>query len=108
VELLFAGLAGILIGIAARYSTPNRQRSGALLVPAVGGGTALVLWEAFTWLGTAPGLEWLAYDAGWIWWLSLGLTALVTFLAALSLGRSRAQADDDLFQRLRHMGRASV
>ncbi|KAB1655108.1 hypothetical protein F8O01_12695 [Pseudoclavibacter chungangensis] len=107
-ELMFAGLFGIVIGLAARYTGRHRERSGAVLVPAVGGITALLVWEGLTWLSVSPGMEWLAYDAGWIWWITLGVTVLVTFLLALSIGTNRKRDDDELLDRLSHLGRAAV
>lgn len=105
---MFAGLAGILIGLAGYALTRERSLVGATLVPAVGGITALVAWEGLTWLGMFPGLEWLAYDQGWIWWISMGVTVIVVAVLALTVGRARKQSDDEFFDRLRHVGRASV
>lgn len=105
---MFAGLIGIVIGLLARVVSPLREYSGALLVPAVGGITALVLWEGLTWLRVSPGMEWLAYDAGWIWWIVLGVTAVVSIAVAQTIGRNRKRGDDELLDRLTHLGRAGV
>ena len=105
---MFAGLAGILIGLAARMLARHRDRYGVLVVPAWSGIVALVLWEALTWLGKAPGLAWLAYDNVWIWVITLGATAVFALLLATSLGTNRRRDDDELLDRLSHLGRASV
>lgn len=105
---MFAGLAGILIGLAARFLGRDRDRIGVALVPAWAGITALVVWEALTWLGSTPGMEWLAYDQGWIWGITLGVTAIVAIVLATSLGANRRREDDELLDRLSHLGRAGV
>lgn len=105
---MFAGLAGILIGLATRIVARHRDLVGVALVPAWSGIVALLVWTALTWLGTTAGLGWLAYDQGWIWWITLGATAVVALLLSSSLGANRKRDDDELFDRLRHVGRASV
>lgn len=105
---MFAGLAGILIGIAARFVSPHRDLVGMAVVPAWSGVTALVLWEALTWLGSTTGLDWLAYDRGWIWAITLGVTAIVAVLLSMSLGSNRHRDDGELFDRLSHLGRAGL
>lgn len=107
-ELMFAGLAGILIGFAARYLDKNHKFHGFMLVPALGGITALVVWEALTWLWAVPGFGWVAYNNGWIWWVTLGITIVVTVVTSLTLGSSRAQRDKDLLDRLSHVGRSAI
>lgn len=105
---MFAGIAGLLIGFVARFLSPHRGLFGAVTVPAWSGVTALVLWEALTWLGSTAGLEWLAYDRGWIWGITLAVTALVAVLLATSLGSNRERDDRELFDRLSHLGRSSL
>ena len=105
---MFAGLAGIVIGLVTRFFGRHRELVGSTVVPAWGGVVALLVWTALTWLGTAPGFDWLAYDRAWIWVITLGATAVITLLLAISLGANRKRDDDELFDRLRHVGRASV
>lgn len=107
-ELLFAGLAGILIGIAARFAGRNRDRLGLALVPAWSGIAALATWTLLTWLGAVPALGWLAYDQGWIWWITALVSAAVGVTVAVTLGDGRKKRDEELFDRLRHLGRAAV
>ncbi|WP_225734897.1 hypothetical protein [Pseudoclavibacter endophyticus] len=105
---MFAGLAGLIIGLAGYFLTRERSLVGAALVPASGAITALVVWEVLTWLGAVLGLGWLAYDQGWIWWITLGATVLVVGVLAVTVGRRRKRDDDEFFDRLRHVGRARV
>ncbi|KQQ07963.1 hypothetical protein [Rathayibacter sp. Leaf296] len=90
-ELLFIGIGGVLLGLAARYSLPHRHLHGSVLVPVVGGVVAAVLWVALTWAG-------LPWDGGLIWFLVLALTAVAVVVADLVLGRSRARRDDASLQ----------
>jgi quaternary ammonium compound-resistance protein SugE len=87
VELLFVTIGGVLLGLAARYSLPHRHLHGSVLVPALGGVVAAVLWVALTWAG-------LPWDGGLIWVLALVLTAIAVVVADVLLGRNRAQRDD--------------
>ncbi len=43
-ELLFIVLAGIIIGIAARYTFPLRDTHGAFLIPSIGAVTSAIVW----------------------------------------------------------------
>jgi len=86
-ELMFITLAGVLIGLAARYLLPGRSLHGSLLVPAVGAAVAAAVWVALTWAG-------LAWDDGWIWWITLAAAAVVSCAVALWLGSARERADE--------------
>lgn len=107
-ELLFVTLFAILIGIAARYAAGRRSMSGALLVPGLAGTLAMIIWVALSFLGRVASLGWLAYDRGWIWGITLGATALLSFAIAFATGRRRERRDDELFDQLSHFGRAAV
>ena len=85
-ELLFVVLGGLSLGFVARYALPNRSTNGVLLVPAIGAAFAAALWVALTWAG----LQW---DAGLIWWITLGATAAVCAATAVLLGRARERQD---------------
>ncbi|GGF26708.1 hypothetical protein [Subtercola lobariae] len=85
-ELLFIVLAGIIMGGVARYLFPLRETHGVVLMPAVGGITAAIIWEVLTWL------NW-PYDGGWIWVITLIVTALVVGITAPVLGRTRRSRD---------------
>lgn len=105
---MFAGLAGILIGVIGYFAARDRTFIGAAMIPAIGGIVALAVWEIATWLGSLEGFAWLAYDRGWIWWITMAATVIVVGVFALTVGRTRRSSDEELFDRLRHVGRASI
>jgi uncharacterized membrane protein YeaQ/YmgE (transglycosylase-associated protein family) len=92
-ELLFATLGGLILGLAARYALPKRETHGALLVPAIGAAVAAVVWDALTWAGWK-------FDGGWIWVASLVTAGVVSVLASVSLGRRRTVTDAEMLARL--------
>jgi quaternary ammonium compound-resistance protein SugE len=85
-ELMFIALAGVIIGAAGRYALPWRRTHGAVLVPAVGGMAAMIIWVALTWAG-------LKWDGGVIWWIALFGTGVVVAAVDLLIGRVRVRAD---------------
>lgn len=85
-ELLFIFLYGAIIGLIARYALPGRVLHGALLVPALGAASAMLLWEILTWAG-------MKWDGGWIWVITLIVAAAVPALGDLWLRRVRTAAD---------------
>ncbi|MCT2043224.1 hypothetical protein M3D15_07760 [Pseudoclavibacter alba] len=107
-ELLFAALAGIVLGGLAYLLVRPRTLVGVSLFPALGGIISLLLWEGLTWLAVVPGFDWLRYDRAWIWWIVLGITATTLVALALPIGPRREQEDADLLDRLRRMGRTST
>ncbi|MWV49352.1 hypothetical protein GRS96_08690 [Rathayibacter sp. VKM Ac-2803] len=86
-ELLFVTLGGVLLGLAARYALPHRHLHGSVVVPAVGGIVAAVVWVALTWAG-------LAWDGGLIWVITLVAAALAVVLVDVRLGRARERHDE--------------
>lgn len=96
-ELFFVALGGAILGLAARYTLPHRMTQGAVLLPAVGTAAAAVFWVVLTWLG-------LKADAGWIWWLSLGLTAATVVVVDIMLARRRIRADQLMLMSLMKTG----
>ena len=86
VELLFVALGGAILGLAVRYTLPHRTTQGAVLLPAIGTAVASVLWIVLTWIG-------LKWDEGWIWCISLGLTAVAVVVLGIVLSRRRLRAD---------------
>jgi len=96
-ELLFVFVAGAIIGILARYCLPGRHMHGSMLVPALGAAFACALWAVLTWAG-------LAWNGGWIWWITILGTVLVTVVVDLALARSRHRADADRLATLSHTG----
>jgi hypothetical protein len=93
VELLFVALGGAILGLGARYFLPGRHTHGSVLVPAIGVMVASALWVALTWAG-------LKWDGGWIWWISLGGTAVVVTIADLLIGRIWKTSDERLLATL--------
>lgn len=92
-ELLFVVLGGAIIGLAARYSFPQPETYGALLMPAIGAVSASVVWAALTWAGWK-------FDGGWIWVVSLAAAGITAVLVSLFLARSRVQSDHSLLAKL--------
>ena len=89
-ELLFAALGGLIIGLIVRYSLPGRDRMGAILIPGTAMAAAAVIWEILTWLH-------MPYDGTWIWVITLGVTAIKSVLLDLWLTRRRIKHDEEAF-----------
>ncbi|MDJ0348983.1 hypothetical protein [Cryobacterium sp. PH29-G1] len=100
-ELLFVALFGAVIGLAARYFLPGRSTQGSVLVPAIGTAAASLVWVALTWLGWN-------WAGGWIWWLSLGTSAVASVVLNLVISRRRIHADQRMLQRLAKTGAPEV
>lgn len=96
-ELLFIALFGAIIGLAARYFLPGRSEQGSVLVPAIGTVAASIVWVALTWLGWN-------WAGGWIWWVSLAASAVVSVVLNLTISRRRIHADQRMLQRLAKTG----
>lgn len=86
-ELLFITLGGVILGLIARYALPNRDRHGVVVVPAIGAAVAAVVWGILTWAG-------LPWDGGWIWVISLVVTAVAVVVADVLIGRRRKESDE--------------
>jgi hypothetical protein len=93
VELLFVCLGGALIGFVLHFALRDRDTRGVLLVPGVATVVAAVVWELLLQLG------WRA-DGGWIWVVSLVLSAIAGVVVARALVGRRRRADVELFDRL--------
>jgi len=92
-ELLFATLGGALLGLGLGSALPGRGNLGALLVPAIGASAAAALWAALTWVGWK-------FDGGWIWVVSLVISALIAAMIGVLLCRSRKRGDAELLEGL--------
>jgi phosphotransferase system glucose/maltose/N-acetylglucosamine-specific IIC component len=92
-ELLFITLGGVILGLIARYALPNRDRHGVVVVPAIGAAVAAVVWGILTWAG-------LPWDGGWIWVISLVVTAVAVVVADVLIGRRRKERDEVRLQQL--------
>jgi len=96
-ELLFITLAGAIIGLIARYTLPYRHAHGSVLIPAVGAAVAAALWVGLTWAG-------MKWNGGWIWWITIVGTAILTVGIDLLLGALRTRADTSRLHRLTRTG----
>jgi hypothetical protein len=92
-ELLFITVGGIILGLGARYFLPNRDRHGVILIPALGAAVSAVVWVALTWAG-------LPWDGGWIWAITLLVTAVAVSAADILIGRARKAHDEERLQAL--------
>ncbi len=90
-EILFVLMAGYIIGTIARYSLPGRELVGAVLVPLAATGFAGILWEIMLWSGLRP-------DNGWMWAVTLVLTAAAAAAFNIILVRRRRQSDDIAYE----------
>ncbi|GAA3594762.1 hypothetical protein GCM10022198_18240 [Klugiella xanthotipulae] len=95
-ELIFVVLLGILIGLVARYALPGRATYGVVVQLALGAAVSAAVWVGLTLLG-------LAWDGGWIWAITLTVTALVCVTFSLTLPRIRARKTE---LRLRELSRS--
>ncbi len=86
-ELPFVVLGGGILGAFVRYTLPGRHTYGAVILPALGAVVAAVVWVILTWAG-------LAWDGGWIWWITFLVSAALSALAALWLPRGRQRSDE--------------
>jgi hypothetical protein len=93
VELLFIVLIGVLAGLVGRAVLPRRALLGMLLLPAIGGSAAAIVWVALTWA------SW-RWDGGWIWVATIAAAVLSVAGAGMLIGRARAAEDDRRFAEL--------
>lgn len=85
-EIVFVTVIGAGLGAIVRYLVPGRRSYGMALLPAVGAAATAAIWAILVWVG-------LAFDAGWIWIISIAGGVLVSVLVAVLLPRVRAAAD---------------
>jgi uncharacterized membrane protein YeaQ/YmgE (transglycosylase-associated protein family) len=92
-ELLFAILGGIALGLLVRSLVRGRETHGVLVVPGTGAIAAAIVWSALTWLGWP-------FDGGWIWVATFVVAAAASAVVAVLLPRARRTRDAELFERL--------
>lgn len=85
-ELLYAEVVAVVLGLLVHAVLPRREQTGVLLLPAVAGVAGALVWVLLTWLGVAQ-------DSPWIWLASLGAAVLSAAGLGVPLRRSRARAD---------------
>jgi quaternary ammonium compound-resistance protein SugE len=93
VELLFVVLIGVLVGLVARVVLPRHELTGVVLLPAIGGVSAAIVWVALTWAR-------LRWDGGWIWVATIAACVLTVLGAAALITRARQRDDEALFERI--------
>lgn len=86
-QLLFADVASIALGIVVHGALPWRRLTGALLLPAIAGTATAIVWAGFVWLRVPDG-------SGWLWLSSLSAGVLSALAAGLLLRTRRRRADD--------------
>jgi hypothetical protein len=92
-ELVLVVTFSGIIGAAARYLLPGRDRHGLGLLPSVGVIVGSLAWSISVWAGLSP-------DSGWPWLVSLGLATAATVWLGLWLPKKRDADDAELFTSL--------
>jgi len=87
VELIYAGTAAVVLGLALHAVLPRRGLTGVLLLPAVAGAACAIVWVALTWLGTPQG--------GAAMWLASLVAAIASATAVGVLVRSSRHRRDE-------------
>ena len=90
-ELIFVTLGGLIIGLIARYSLPNRPLTGAVAIPALATAVACVVWEILTWAR-------LPYNAPWIWVITFVASAVAAVVVNVWISRRRKHSDAEAFE----------
>ena len=85
-ELLYAEVVAVVLGLLVHAALPRREQTGVLLLPAVAGAAGAIVWVALTWAGVAQ-------DSPWIWLASLAAAVLSAAGIGVPLRRARAAAD---------------
>ena len=86
-QLLFAEVIALGIGLVVHQVLPRQVQTGVVLLPAIAGAAAAIVWVALTWAR-------LPQDGAVIWLASLGSATLSALAAGVLLRRSRARTDD--------------
>jgi hypothetical protein len=90
VELLFVVLIGALLGLLGRGVLPGRHQLGVVLLPAIGGSAAAIVWVAAAWTR-------LPQNA--LLWLAVAVAAALSVAAACLLtARARDREDERRFE----------
>jgi quaternary ammonium compound-resistance protein SugE len=92
-EMLFAVLGGLLLGIGVYYLLPGKGSYGVAVLPAAAGAATAVVWASLTWAGWK-------FDGGWIWVVALAAGVAASALTGVVLARVRAASDERMFQTL--------
>jgi uncharacterized membrane protein YeaQ/YmgE (transglycosylase-associated protein family) len=87
VELIYAETVAVVLGLAAHAVLPHRGQTGVLLLPAVAGVAAAIVWVALTWLQVPQG-------GAAMWLASLLAAALSAVAVGVLVRRSRVRHDE--------------
>ncbi|WP_405375577.1 MULTISPECIES: hypothetical protein [unclassified Microbacterium] len=85
--IVLALVFGAAAGAAAHFAVPGRTLRGAAVGPLLGAVLGALTWMILTWVGWGT-------DAAGLWLLAIAVPAVVTPLALVVLGRSRAARDE--------------
>lgn len=96
-ELVLIVTAAGIIGLAARYSIPGRDRHGLALMPTTAIMIGSIAWTLCIWVG-------LSAITPWPWVISLGLTTLGVIAQGIILPKRRDAADQALWDSLTRQG----
>jgi uncharacterized membrane protein YeaQ/YmgE (transglycosylase-associated protein family) len=89
VQLIYAETVAIVLGLAAHAVLPRRALTGVLLLPAVAGAAAAIVWVALTWAQVPQG--------GPAMWLATLLAAVLSAVVVGVLVRTtRFRRDEQL------------
>jgi len=92
VQLIYAETVAIVLGLAAHAVLPRRALTGVLLLPAVAGAAAAIVWVGLTWAQVEQG--------GPAMWLASLLAAVLSSVGiGVVLRRNRHQRDEALLAR---------
>ena len=85
-QLLFAEVLALGLGLVVHQVLPHRDLTGVVLLPAIAGAAAAIVWVALTWAR-------LPQDGGLIWLAALGSGTLSALAAGVILRRGRRRSD---------------
>ncbi|MCJ1706840.1 hypothetical protein [Microbacterium sp. VKM Ac-2923] len=85
-QILIGLILGAVIGIAAHFALPHRERRGAALAPLAGAAAAAVVWTALTWVG-------LGVDSPILWIVAVLAPAATVFALLPLVTRARVARD---------------
>jgi hypothetical protein len=92
-EMMFALIGALAIGLSVRYSMSGRDRTGAVMIPALATATGALVWAIGIWGG-------LASTDPWIWLLTFALSGIVSYLVNRRVTRVRTTTDNAVFGRI--------
>ena len=89
-EMMFAVIGSLAIGLIVRYTMKNRDRLGMLMIPAIGTATGALAWS----VGIGAGLT---ATAPWLWLITFVASAVVSAVVNARVTRRRIESDNAIF-----------